>query len=306
MLAGSNIFRDSKFRPLTETREVTLGTSADPLTDWAAMQAKYQLNCYAAAKEGGGLKREELFTHRIALTWNKPKPNLPTDDKAKPLTEEEQKMEIVLKTHFEWKLDAAGQGRWWANGALSFRNGNVHVGRNLNDSDSRYLFHLRETNLSFATSTMVPLNNSPTHTRRWLLTICGRSENEEMKYSADRRTVGRRAIARQNPCLFGLNFSSCVASSGFFHLPKRKTPENKPFNVRLPWGRDWGHDPARIEAVSGKMMLFWFNPPQWHCHALAPDGTISTEVPIEYGDEKTTFVKLDPKYHTMWYLFTEG
>ena len=43
-----------------------------------------------------------------------------------------------------------------------------------------------------------------------------------------------RAIARQNPCLFGLNFSSCVASSGFFHLPKRKTPENKPFNVRLP------------------------------------------------------------------------
>ena len=45
-----------------------------------------------------------------------------------------------------------------------------------------------------------------------------------------------RAIARQNPCLFGLNFSSCVASSGFFHLPKRKTPENKPFNVRLPWG----------------------------------------------------------------------
>ena len=44
-----------------------------------------------------------------------------------------------------------------------------------------------------------------------------------------------RAIARQNPCLFGLNFSSCVASSGFFHLPKRKTPENKPFNVRLPW-----------------------------------------------------------------------
>ena len=46
-----------------------------------------------------------------------------------------------------------------------------------------------------------------------------------------------RAIARQNPCLFGLNFSSCVASSGFFHLPKRKTPENKPFNVRLPCRR---------------------------------------------------------------------
>ncbi len=59
-------------------------------------------------------------------------------------------------------------------------------------------------------------------------------------------------------------------------------------------GRDWGHGPVRIETVTGSVKL---PAGLWKGYALAPDGTILMEVPIENG-----LLNLDGKYKTMWYF----
>jgi hypothetical protein len=63
-------------------------------------------------------------------------------------------------------------------------------------------------------------------------------------------------------------------------------------------GRNWGAAPVQIEAVRGSVVL-----PQgrWTCHALAPDGSPKTLVPITYADGQGTLT-LSPDYGTMWYL----
>ena len=67
-------------------------------------------------------------------------------------------------------------------------------------------------------------------------------------------------------------------------------------------GRNWGTAPAQIEAVRGSMVL---PQGQWTCHALAPDGSPKTLVPITYADGQGTLT-LSPEYGTMWYLLEQN
>jgi hypothetical protein len=124
--------------------------------------------------------------------------------------------------------------------------------------------NLRISSPEFVALTVTPLdkgNWAPLDEGKWslqgasqrvLITACGRCENTGMKFSEDRRTVGR----------------------------------------------NWGEAPVRIEAVSGRMVL---PAGRWMVHALAPDGSPRSAVPITYENEVGTIV-FSPKYETMWYL----
>jgi hypothetical protein len=67
-------------------------------------------------------------------------------------------------------------------------------------------------------------------------------------------------------------------------------------------GRNWGTAPARIEAVRGSLVL---PQGQWTCHALAPDGSPKTLVPITYASGQGVLT-LSPEYGTMWYLLEQN
>ncbi len=66
-------------------------------------------------------------------------------------------------------------------------------------------------------------------------------------------------------------------------------------------GRNWGTAPVRIEPVRGSLVL---PQGQWTCHALAPDGSPKTLVPITYAGGQGTLA-LSPDYGTMWYLLEQ-
>ncbi|MBN1124884.1 MAG: carbohydrate binding domain-containing protein [Sedimentisphaerales bacterium] len=66
-------------------------------------------------------------------------------------------------------------------------------------------------------------------------------------------------------------------------------------------GTRWGTPPARIEAPAGTVEV---PPAQWTCHALKPDGTLGTVVPVNNSNNKS-IVSISPKYQTMWYLLTK-
>lgn len=67
---------------------------------------------------------------------------------------------------------------------------------------------------------------------------------------------------------------------------------------RTTVGTNWGEAPVQIELVSAVIKL----PPMGlRCYALAPDGTIKSDVPTTVEDGQTV-VEILPTYETMWYL----
>jgi hypothetical protein len=67
-------------------------------------------------------------------------------------------------------------------------------------------------------------------------------------------------------------------------------------------GRNWGTAPVQIEAVRGSLAL---PDGQWVCHALAPDGSPKTLVPIA-SEGGRSMLTLSPEYGTMWYLLEQN
>jgi hypothetical protein len=63
-------------------------------------------------------------------------------------------------------------------------------------------------------------------------------------------------------------------------------------------GRNWGQAPVRIEPVTGAVTL---PAGRWTCHALAPDGSKTQQVPIQQEDGQPV-LRLSSEYATMWYL----
>lgn len=64
--------------------------------------------------------------------------------------------------------------------------------------------------------------------------------------------------------------------------------------------RNWGAAPVLIEPIHATFSLPGTG---WTCNALGPDAMPRFEVPIVVNDD-TTYVTLDAKYKTMWYLLT--
>ncbi len=63
-------------------------------------------------------------------------------------------------------------------------------------------------------------------------------------------------------------------------------------------GRNWGKAPVRIEAATARVRL---PAGEWHCQALAPDGSPQAVVPI---DPNGPSLSLSPSHKTLWYLLT--
>jgi len=62
-------------------------------------------------------------------------------------------------------------------------------------------------------------------------------------------------------------------------------------------GRNWGKAPGRIEALN---RLISIPGNGFKCYALLPNGKRGAEVKVNGKDSE--WIKLDPKYKTMWYL----
>ena len=235
MPAGAVIFRDGGIAPLAAETLISVKGADGPEKELARLALARGNDMWGAIQAVNGVKWEDLMQARLAVT-------LAGQTGA---TQGDGNHGFGIR----WQKTPEGKGSFTAQG----KAGNVCVGHPPQDGWGR----LEVESPAFAVVATAPLDGKPgTQSERILLTACGRCENTDMQFSADRRTVGT----------------------------------------------NWGKGPVRIEAVKGSLPL---PPGKWKCQALAPDGTASAEVKLEYdAPGGCQILKLSPEYKTMWYLLT--
>jgi len=239
MRAGTAIFRDAAVDPIGGRIDVSISGSATVLADLAAAHLRYDRDMFTLLAEKGPFTRDmvlrgQLFAHLTVLG------RLPAAE--------------TTPTFLSWSADK-GRGMYFVAG----RKAHIFTGHpELLDvmADVRAFHPATEpaASESIAVTLVVLEGRSIEHSNKVLITACGRAENTGMKFSEDRRTVGR----------------------------------------------NWGTAPVLIEPIHATLSLPGTG---WTCNALGPDAMPRFEVPIVVNDD-TTYVTIDAKYKTMWYLLT--
>jgi len=235
MRTGAEIFLRGGAGPLAKARCVAL---ADPgatfLDGLIALHRKHDRDLFAAVAERAGITWKDLLGERLAVALSGQTQTFSPPAERPP--------------SLRWE-DAKGRSTFvvTADGARVFIGHQGARGAGV---------ELRRP--EFAAVTVTPLDSLPLdRSRAIFIAACGRCENTGMRFSEDRRTVGR----------------------------------------------NWGEAPVRIEPVEADVELphgaYRY---RWKCHALKPDGTRGSEVPVDLMASLVKRVRLDPKYATMWYL----
>lgn len=173
MRAAATLFADEWMAPLASEFVVGLAESGDVLGDLAKLHSKYDTNMLGVISEKGGLGREDLLSNSVAgrLSSRSLRVN-----------------KHAARSRLKWSVDEEGKGLYLAQGS----GGWAVTGHSERvESATRGLISISSPEFVSLTSTTLDdadLYNS----KQVLITVCGRCENTGMKFSADRRTVGRQ------------------------------------------------------------------------------------------------------------------
>jgi len=171
MRAGAAIFRHAGISPLTKFSSVTFTESSDILTPLAKLHRKHDRDIVTILYERSGITRENMLETQLTASF---------DNKGLVGMVDERCPQL------DWSVEngkglysARSQGAWVYTGHAKrlekVANGQLSV-----------------TKPEFAAVTITPLDKRPLNkSRKILITACGRCENTGMKFSEDRRTVGR-------------------------------------------------------------------------------------------------------------------
>jgi len=175
MRAGTAIFRQGGIDPLDAVEPVTLTDSADVVAGLAQLHLKHDRDMFAAFSEGAGITREKVLKARLAGTFRG----------ARAVKDSSafggSSPELTWSVQDGKGLYAAGGRCGWAfvgsaaGGFQAGTDGNIVI-----------------STPAFVALTVTALDEAPLdRSRKILITACGRCENTGMKFSKDRRTVGR-------------------------------------------------------------------------------------------------------------------
>ena len=169
--AGTAIFRDAGIRPLWDGTTVALAAKADGLAGLARRHLAVGRDMSACLPVGDTKRKESLIARRWGVS-----PFGRT--RAMPKSGPEPPAPML-----QWSpgsLFAYGPGAFVAVGHAEMLQQRAHgSGMGVAKAD-------------LVAITQTPLDGRPKkNSRKILITVCARSENTEMKFSADRRTVGR-------------------------------------------------------------------------------------------------------------------
>jgi hypothetical protein len=169
--AGAAMFREQLMGSLVDARIVPLSKAAGRLGDLAALQERYGHDLFRAVSEPEKMGWETLLKTRLTVSLTG----------ARLIAGGATAPEEGIETRMRWTVgqafSAQGPGAWvWVG----------HAGK----AGGTSAVSLQSP--SFAALTLTALDGLPlAQSSRILLTACGRCENAGMKFSADRRTVGR-------------------------------------------------------------------------------------------------------------------
>ena len=168
MRAGAALFRHGGIAPL-QGRSIAL-KSRDLLKSLAAMHLEHGTNMFAAISSLGDLTRQDMLGRQITLSLK---------DSSRPAGEPSD-------TRLSWS-EESGRGIY----AAFARSGWVLVGHTAKFG-AVTRDYVKVESPDFAAITITSLDEKALdRSRRVLVTACGRCENTGMKFSDDRRTVGR-------------------------------------------------------------------------------------------------------------------
>ena len=168
--AGAVMFREAAVGPLKGWRVVRLAASGDVPGDLAPLHEKHRLNLFAAAGERTKIEWKDATASRLACALSG----------AGALPE-------LADSGTEVAWEAGKDGRGWY--AVRSRGAAAWVGH---AGAAAGAVGVQLVEPGFGAVAVTPLDGKALgESRRVLVTGCGRCENTGMKFSADRRTVGR-------------------------------------------------------------------------------------------------------------------
>jgi hypothetical protein len=170
--AGSVIFRDNGIMPLSELELIGLAEPADVLTSITELHIKSDRNMFSALKLQTSLQQEDMLKKKYAAILTG-RPTRKTTYQPAP---------TVM-----WSKTEKGRAFF----SISDKKSQVHIGH-APDFESVTKGKIKIDEPDFSALTLTPLDTLPlSESKKILITACGRCENTGMKFSQDRRTVGR-------------------------------------------------------------------------------------------------------------------
>jgi len=166
MRAGAAIFREAAVSPLKGRSVSVLSQSPDIVQQLARLHLKYDRNMFGVVSALSGATRQTILSSPLYVSFG-------------PSSDAEQTDESF--TELIWSVED-GKGLYIAHGGAGVLAG-----------DTARFERCQIDEPAFAVITATPLDGvSWLRSRKILITACGRCENVGMKFSEDRRTVGRQ------------------------------------------------------------------------------------------------------------------
>jgi len=170
--AGSAIFRDNGIMPLSELELVRLTEPTDILASIAELHIKSDSNMFNAITLQTSLLQEDMLKSQYAVTLT----GTSTRQKAYQPSPSVMWSETEKDRAFFSIIDKKGQ---------------VHIGH-ARDFESATKGKIIISEPAFLALTLTAMDTLPlSESKKIFITACGRCENTGMKFSQDRRTVGR-------------------------------------------------------------------------------------------------------------------
>ncbi len=229
--AAAAIFGEGQIGPLGGERIVALGQGSDVLTDLARLHVQDDRDMFGIIAQEAGLRREDLLTTQVAVQ----------------VGGTGRQSQFEGGSRLDWTVDDDGRGLYFAAGRGAWiLTGHAErikaVTGGLVEIETPEVVAVTVSTLDGA-----DLYNSG----KVLVTVCGRCENVGMKFSADRRTVGRE---------WGVGPVRIETVKGRFRLTLGRWkcqalgPDGVPTGD-VPVLRD---DDGEIFEISGKYKTMWY------------------------------------------------
>jgi hypothetical protein len=172
MRAGAAIFHDTKIGTSSSVCAVVpLADSSDVTTSLAKLHLEHERDMFAVLAKRGSITREKMLETQFAATFGN-----------------ESFVIVLYSSHpkLEWSVEN-GKGFYTGRGqSASIYTG--HAARFAESTDGK----ISIVRPDFVVVTVTALDKEPLdQSEKILITACGRCENTGMKFSKDRRTVGR-------------------------------------------------------------------------------------------------------------------
>jgi hypothetical protein len=165
MRAGAAIFREAVVSPVEGRLVAVLAQSSDIVRHLAQLHLMYDGDMFDAVSAACGVTRQALLSNQLYVSLRPSSAVEPT---------------VQSPTKLTWSVEN-GKGLYF-----------VGAGAGVLAGDTTRFVQARIDSPAYAVITATPLDGVPWwNSKKILVTACGRCENTGMKFSDDRRTVGR-------------------------------------------------------------------------------------------------------------------